>query len=162
MGHVVDTLFIFVVLSFLEWGHLHLLWCLSWKERTHLTPFYLSPQWDCKMRSSCHACRVNGKAPGEDCASLISAEDRGAGLGVQQSAAPLVKQHMLYFCLFIGMRCPFQSVMETFVFQVQGKASVELKTFLQFKAETHQQRRGRARQETHFLIWNQLREGLNY
>lgn len=48
------------------------------------------------MRSSCHACRVNGKAPGEDCASLISAEDRGAGLGVQQSAAPLVKAHAVF------------------------------------------------------------------
>lgn len=110
-----------------------------------LNSFYLSPQWDCEMKSSCHACRVNGKVPGMDCASLISAEDRGAGLGVQQSAAPLVKQHMLYFYLFIGMLCPFQSVMEAFVFQVHGKASVELNTFLQFKAETHQQREGRDR-----------------
>lgn len=149
MGYVIDTLFIFVFFCGFILSRMMSssppLWCLSWKERAHLTPFYLSPQWDCKMKSSCHACRVYGKVPGMDCASLISAEDRGAGLGVQQSAAPLVKQHMLYLYLFIGMLCPFQSVMETFVFQVHGKASVEVKTFLQFKAETHQQQESPAR-----------------
>lgn len=113
------------------------LWCLSWEERAHLT-CHLSGIVKWKVR-------VYGKVPGMDCASLISAEDRGAGLGVQQSAAPLVKQHMLYLYLFIGMLCPFQSVMETFVFQVHGKASVEVKTFLQFKAETHQQQESPAR-----------------